>query len=773
MPCDRRAAGGTHRRPRPRRRSTTPSRCNLARATVAARRAPRPRWRPRPHADPTSDARRRGPTGCCPTPRRLARRVRAPRRPAASSSGNAAPTPPVDFVPSGDARFDRLRLIYAAGLTPKKLSADAEAIGRVTAQLAPQVAGAGQAGTQGSAAQGVRRSLDSRSVAAGSSATDAGSIDRSPAGSRSVGHGDSAARDGRRGDTTAGPATGPGGLGRRVRPEPVTPRQMSDRTGATTALPGSFPTASPGAPAGDQRADSVSSGQNPARAAASAPRARPAQPARGAVRRTADGPLSTAEIDALRQGMQARRDAKQRASDPKSSSPSAAGAETTTQPRTSAGSSTDVSAPPSGSPSPSGSLSPSGSPSPAGSLSTAESPSARRTPSQHPGNDPGSTGLEASSRGTTQTIAREFDITPQYSTDPLPLASRDLSIASALATSEATVAPPIALAERTANLRLQRMIAAGRVPVSADAPDQAAQRTADAARRRAADGAESRWVGSEATSPTQHGDTVTVSAPDRNATDTSVSPSIGTRAERPHRARRRVPVLPGVGTQPDAVIRRLSIPRAMSAIHRPENRLSALPTAPPAAGLTPVFDTVDAFGFTASGPSSAGPRASVMSPLSPSLSPLPDESRSSAGFEADLSVATNSPPRALRRQRVSHLINDWSLVKGSPGALGHAIHPSAAHRARPAVTPVRRSVADPSVAADRTSMRITQPTRSPRGATLHRVGGVVQRTPNAPDEAGLAATATDHRHGRSQRRPTRSSRAGRGCRWQRARGRGS
>jgi hypothetical protein len=244
-----------------------------------------------------------------------------------------------------------------------------------------------------------------------------------------------------------------------------------------------------------------------------------------------------------------------------------------------------------------------------------------------------------------------------------------------------------------------------------------------------------------------------------------------------------VPVLPSVGTQPDAVIRRLSIPRAMSAIHRPENRLSALPTAPPAARLTPGMQTAtpndrpgnaagqaptrsDASHLTTqpiarasaetstSADHDAAPlarsevpdiaRASVMSPLSPS-SPRPDESRAVERFEAGRPVGTDSPPRALRRQRVSHLTNDWSLVKGSPGALGHAIQPSShptSHQARPAVAPVRRSVADPSIAAETTSMRITQPTRSPRGATLHRVGGVVQRTPSAPDGAAPFTTAT-------------------------------
>ena len=180
-----------------------------------------------------------------------------PRRPAPSPGQNAAPTPPVAFVPSGDARLDRLRLIYAAGLTPKQLSGDAEAIARVTRQLAPHGAGGVESATHDSPAQRPRRSPDSRPVAADSSPTDAGSIDRSApashAGSRSADHGDSAARDGRRGDTTAGPATGPGGLGRRVRPEPVAPQQMSDRNGATIALPRSFPTATPGAPAGDAR----------------------------------------------------------------------------------------------------------------------------------------------------------------------------------------------------------------------------------------------------------------------------------------------------------------------------------------------------------------------------------------------------------------------------------------------------------------------------------------------------------------------------------------
>ena len=132
-----------------------------------------------------------------------------------------------------------------------------------------------------------------------------------------------------------------------------------------------------------------------------------------------------------------------------------------------------------------------------------------------------------------------------------------------------TIAPPAALPERRADLRRQRLI-----------------RDAE---------------------PTSTHDVRENTAP----THPTVGPRV--QSERPaapstspvHRPRRRLPVLPGIASGPDAVVRRLTIPRAMSAIHRPDTTLDPRPVAPARMDAARSFEWAD--GIVASRTSTATP----------------------------------------------------------------------------------------------------------------------------------------------------------------------
>ncbi len=649
------------------------------------------------------------------------------------------------FVSTGDPRWDALRRVFAAGLTPNDLQGDTEAIAAITGQTAPQAAKSSSP-PQRSDTRVTRRA----DVIAGADSTDDAPVDQPADGTWNRN-----AAENRRGDTSAGSETGPGELGRRVRPERVSADQVARRKGSRTA-----PTAAPSLVV-------------PGQVGSTQPDPRPATQQRSS-RTTFEQSDATSLRRRLEEhGLIAPRD-------PGSASARPPVRTDTAPPRSNTPRSPR-------SPRPIGQTPPIGHTAPTG-QSGQTAPSRRAVDTTPPAvqpqadtgrnsrrPDPGSPtplanggrstgiavqagapdaidarGSNGDGRGASldiehrlaATMAQVPDLGAISVVDALPLAARTPLPGGGLVDHVTAEALPTDRPAPRQNLRLQRMIAAGRVSASDDV-------------RTAAELVDAQKPGSRNTSSNRTNAEVaepTGSPSAHDAPPPQAAPV--TAVVRAPRHLRRIPSLPAAVHDHETLIRRLTIPRAMSRTHRPDAGLAAprpdQRARRPVDAADPVEQVHHGDVANATVPNHDIARASV---APPPVRAWADTSRSTGdrfAFSAgdtragETIDAGENPHHASRRKRVRHLTNDWSLVASGTGALGAVVRRTPVDPSLPSrgVADERAAVAAERI-ADRASVTQPHPTRGKALATSTVVNSsTVVATPNATDPITDRVTRT-------------------------------